>query len=159
MPKPTGPQWDAFGAEPITLRARMIINKAADAAGPDWKSGVIKGQDAKDVMRAANIRLWDLSAHPTELRGLWKESEETIPSTETLHTTQGFLHAPSLRHYMEEGPPEFDPQIYEEDRPYYPEVLRTTRGTPWIDEGHHRIVASRLNKSPNIRTYSGTLVK
>lgn len=159
MPRPTGPQWDAFGAEPVKLRALMTINKAADAAGPDWRSGVIKGQQAKDVMRAANIRQWPLVEHATSQREGWTESEDVVYPHETLHTTQDYLHAPTLRKYMEEGPPEHDPEYGDEERPYLPEIVRTERGTPWIDEGHHRLVASRLGGEYSTRVMSGPLKK
>lgn len=157
MPRPHGPQWDAFGPEPLKSQALGIINKTADAASDDWRSGIIQGADAKKVMKAANIRQWNLSDHATSIREGWTEGEENVWTHEPLNTTQQYLHAPTIRKYMTVGAPEKDPEDSERD--YLPEVLRTEKDTPWIDEGHHRIVASRLNDERSFRAYTGPLYK
>lgn len=157
MPRPTGPQWDAFGPEPIKSQALGIINKTADAATGEWGSGVIHNPDAKKVMRAANIRQWDLSDHAVLIREGWTEGEGSISRHETLNTTQDYLHAPTLREYMTAGPPEVDP--YDDARRYLPEVFYTNRSTPWINEGHHRLVASRLNDEYSTDVSTGPFSK
>lgn len=157
MPRPTGPQWDAFGPEPVKSQALGIINKTADDATSEWGSGVIHNPDAKKVMRAANIRQWDLSDHASSIREGWTEGEDIVWDHEPLNTTQQHLHAPTLRRYMTVGPPEMDPE--DSEREYHPEVLRTENDTPWIDEGHHRIIASRLLGERNLRVYTGPLMK
>lgn len=160
MPKPTGPQWDAFGAEPVTAKALGILNKTADFADPeDWHSGLIMGDDAREVMRAANIRQWDLSEPANGIREGWTEYSDTVYPHETLHTSQSYLHAPTVLKYMYEGAPEFDPEYEGEEREYRPEVLQTERGTKWINEGHHRLVASRLNKDWRTKVWGGPLLK
>lgn len=136
-----------------------IINRAAEAAGPDWRSGIIQGDQAKAVFKAANIRQWPLVEHATRQREGWTEYSDTVYPHETLHTTQDYLHAPTLKKYMEEGPPEFDPEYGDEEREYRPEVLETERGTKWIDEGHHRLVASRLNRDYSTKVWGGPLKK
>jgi hypothetical protein len=122
--------------------------------------GVIEGDDAKTVFRATNIRSWPLTDHPTNTREGWTESESEVRPSETLHTTQSHLHGPTIRRYMSGDIPEFDPD-YEGDfsHRYLPEVMRTTRGTPWINEGHHRLVASRLNEYPYEEVWEGPLLK
>lgn len=157
MPRPNGPQWDAFGPEPIQSQAFMTINRVADSSTDDWHSGVMNPQDTKKVMRAANIRLWPLKDHASMQREGWTEYESTVHPHETLHTTQTYLHAPTIRKYMTEGSPETDPEY--NDRPYNPEILTTERGTRWIGEGHHRLVASRLNKEWSRDVYEGPLLK
>lgn len=159
MPKPTGPQFrDAFGDDPIYSRALMAINKAADAANPkDWHSGLLTGDALKTVHQAANIRHWNLSDAPSQIRQGWTQYTEHIPDKEILHTSQDYLHAPTLRKYMTEGAPEMDPDY--DDREYLPEILHTEAGTPWIDEGHHRIVASRLRGDWRTKVYGGPLMK
>ena len=119
--------------------------------------GVIEGEDAKTVFRAANIRHWPLNEHPTQFRDGWTEDTGTVRPSETLHTSQNHLHSHTLRRYMAGDIPEFDPDY--EDQEYLPEVMRTTRGTPWINEGHHRLVASRLNDYPYQEVYEGPLLK
>jgi hypothetical protein len=68
---------------------------------------------------------------------------------EVLHTTQNHLYAPILQKYMAGDVPEFDddygdPDTGISDVRYLPEIGSTDRGTPFIVEGHHRLVASRL---------------
>ena len=119
--------------------------------------GVIEGADAKTVFRAANIRSWPMEEMPTmggRHHGI--ESEGSVSSGETLHTAQSQLHAPTVRKYMTEGAPATDPSYGNEiDNRYLPEVLSSERGRKWVDEGHHRLVASRLRGEPSTEVYKG----
>lgn len=120
--------------------------------------GLIKGDDARTVFRAANIRSWPMQDMPTGgNREYGLESEGGVTSDEVLHTAQGSLHGPTIRQYMKDGGvPEEDPQY--EGRKYLPEVYTSVRGHKWIDEGHHRLVASRLRGDNGTETYEGYLL-
>ena len=140
-----GPQFhDSFGAEPIKSKAISIINKRAASDKP-----VITGDEARTVFRAANVRQWtSMEDQPTIYEsgvGMydgWREPDEV------LHTAQKHLHTPTLQKYMRGEVPEYDPDYADDsgvsEVEYYPEVMTTRRGTPFIGEGHHRFVASRL---------------
>jgi hypothetical protein len=119
--------------------------------------GLIKGDDARTVFRAANIRSWPMEDSPVGSgRAYGIESEGGVTSDEVLHTSQGHLHGPTIRKYMQDGGvPEEDP--HNEGRKYLPEVLTSARGHKWIDEGHHRLVASRLRGDFGTETYEGYL--
>jgi hypothetical protein len=56
-------------------------------------------------------------------------------------TSQSHLHVPTLKHHMEHGPPEQDPDYPEMS--YKPETYEHG-GKTWLAEGHHRTVARRL---------------
>lgn len=119
--------------------------------------GWIKGNDARTIFRAANIRSWPMRESPSMTgRDFGLEEEGGIHPDEVLNTAQGHLHGPTLRKYMTEGAPEMDPAY--EDRKYLPEVLTSARGRKWIDEGHHRIVASRLRGDRGTDVYEGYLM-
>lgn len=118
--------------------------------------GMIQGEDARTIFRAANIRSWPLSDHFTDVREGWTEEEGVVRPSETLHTSQPHLHGPTLRRYMSGDVPEEDP---EHGGKYLPEIMRTEKNTPWINEGHHRLVASRLNNFPYEEVYEGPLIK
>lgn len=119
--------------------------------------GVIEGDDARKVFRAANIRSWPMEEMPTTTgREFGLESEGGVSSGEVLNTAQSHLHGPTVRKYMTEGAPEEDPDY--EGRKYLPEVYESRRGRKWIDEGHHRLVASRLRGDYGTETYEGYLL-
>jgi hypothetical protein len=118
--------------------------------------GMIEGDDARKVFKAAGIRSWPLVEMPTgSNREHGLEKEGSVSSRETLNTAQDYLDGPTVQQYLSEGAPEMD-RHYPERR-YIPEVYETTRGSKWIDEGHHRIVASRLRGDPHTDVYEGYL--
>jgi hypothetical protein len=118
--------------------------------------GVIEGDDARKVFKATNIRSWPLEEMPTSGgRDYGLESEGSVSSRETLNTAQDYLDGPTVQQYMSKGAPEIDPHY--PDRKYLPEVYETVRGSKWIDEGHHRIVASRLRGDSHTDVYEGYL--
>jgi hypothetical protein len=80
------------------------------------------------------------------------ESRGGVHRGETLNTAQSHLHGPTVRKYMK-NPPEENPHAPGE--PYLPEVYQTARGSKWIGEGHHRIVASRLRGDYGTEVYEG----
>ena len=119
--------------------------------------GLIEGDDARKVFKAAGIRSWPLVEMPTgSNREYGLESEGGVSSDETLHTAQSHLHGPTVREYMKDGGPEEDPDY--PGRKYLPEVYETPRGSKWIDEGHHRIVASRLRGDYGTEVYEGYIL-
>jgi hypothetical protein len=127
-------------------RAMEIIN------GPDE---VIKGREVNDVFRAANIRKWPGSWEFPAMRGDYSsgvaEQRGHVNASETLHTTQSHLHAPTLRKYMAGDVPGVDPE-------YEPEVIHDPRtGRQWMGEGHHRMVASRLRGDSSADTWQSHL--
>lgn len=108
--------------------------------------GFITGQSARDIYRAANIRMWPerTAPHLGRSEGNIVQDSDTytgepkvsdVDPGETLHTSQQHLHGPTLRSLMtsERGPEDHPVSVYE-----------SRRGHTWIEEGHHRIVASRL---------------
>jgi len=115
--------------------------------------GMIEGDDARKVFKAVNIRSWPMESMPTENRLHGLENEGGVSANETLHTAQSHLHGPTVRKYMENGAPEEDP--HGEGRKYLPEVYFSPRGHRWIDEGHHRLVASRLRGDFGTEVYEG----
>ena len=139
MATPNGPQFQ---------EVLDIINRS---------KGSIEGEDARKIFRAANIRSWPMEEMPVMSRGYsGLDQIGSVSKHETLHTAQSHLHGPTLRRYMNEGPPEQYPE-YEEPRKYLPEVLESKRGHRWIDEGHHRLVADRLNDFYESEVYEGRL--
>lgn len=142
-----GPQFhDAFGPEPVRSNARRLINQRAASDRP-----VLNPEETRQVFNAVNIRNWPLALVTTDQRwasGGAGETSGTRDFDEVLHTSQGHLYAPAVQKYMSGDVPEFDPDYADEegvsDVRYLPEIQSTERGTPWIGEGHHRLVASRL---------------
>ncbi|NBX51274.1 hypothetical protein EBT25_15455 [bacterium] len=118
---------------------------------------MIEGDDARKVFRAVNIRFWPMKEMPTSgHREYGLESEGSVSRDEMLNTAQSHLHGPTVQKYMTEGAPEEDPDY--EGRRYLPEVYTSLRGRKWIDEGHHRLVASRLRGDYSAETYEGYLL-
>lgn len=164
MTKLDGAQWeDSFGKQPMRITALGILRRAAEAEGRRvggvTHSGYIGGDDARTVMRAAHIRQWPLRRPASEIREGYTEGPSTVYRWERLNTSQTHLHAPTVLKYLYEGAPEMDPAYPGEDVRYLPEVLRTENDTPWIDEGHHRIIASRLRGDTSLPVYEGPLPK
>jgi hypothetical protein len=115
--------------------------------------GMIEGSDAQKVFKAVGIRSWPMEEMPISSgREYGLESRGGVHRGETLNTAQSHLHGPTVREYMK-NPPEENPHAPGE--PYLPEVYQTTRGSKWIDEGHHRIVASRLRGDYGTEVYEG----
>lgn len=124
--------------------------------------GVIRGAEAKEVFRAANVRQWPLQAGGTAFdrphaSGVG-DQRGSISHYETVHTSQGHLHAPTLRKYLEGDVPEFDEDYAGDDGEpstvrYHPEVAESPQGNKWVLEGHHRIVASRLRGEHSMDTW------
>lgn len=144
-----GPQFhDSFGPEPVRLNAIALVNKRAAMKAPE--SYLVK-DEAQKVFNAVNIRNWPLEDAPSSMRwptGGKGEDSGYRDADEVLHTSQGFLDARAVQKYMRGEVPEFDPDFDTEeggsDVPYLPEIVSTEAGTPWINEGHHRLVSSRL---------------
>jgi hypothetical protein len=121
--------------------------------------GLIEGNDARTVFKATGIRSWPIDSMPTGMpsRNSSLENTGSVSSRETLHTAQDYLHGPTVREYLKPGgAPEMDPHY--PDREYLPEVYETPRGSKWIDEGHHRIVASRLRGDSHTDVYEGYIL-
>jgi hypothetical protein len=138
----------------VTLNKKQFHQQAMDII--QRSDGWIKGNDAKTIFSATNIRSWPMIESPSMSgRDFGIEEEGGVSSNEVLNTAQGHLHGPTLRKYMDEGAPEMDPAY--EDRKYLPEVLTSPRGRKWIDEGHHRIVSSRLRGETGTDVYEGYL--
>ena len=114
-----------------------------DPSTPD----VIEGSAARSVFRAVNIRSWPVASTPPEDMGvnpIGEGSPSSLRHDETLHTRQSHLHTPTLRRYMTGDTPASDPDYsHDPDIGYHPGVVRD-RSKLWVDEGHHRLVASRL---------------
>lgn len=139
----------------MTLNPQQFHQDAMDII--KRSKGMIEGEDARTVFRAANIRSWPMKEMPTYTgREYGLESEGGVSSGETLHTAQSHLHGPTVKEYMTKGAPEEDPDY--EDRKYLPEVYESLRGRKWIDEGHHRLVASRLRGDFGTEVYEGYLL-
>lgn len=126
--------------------AMDIVNRSGEE--------LIKGLDVKKVFRAVGIRSWPLEELPTESdkREFGLERQSSIRHDEPLNTMQTYLHGPTVRKYMK-NPPSKDPHFPGE--PYLPEVYTAPRGSKWIEEGHHRIVASRLRGDADTDVYEG----
>lgn len=155
MPRPNGPQWkDAFGDEPQRAIALGIVNNS---------DGWLNREQTKYVMRAANIRLWPVDDSTFDnYTNSADEGYGYVEPHDVLHTNQGHLYAPAVQHYMEHNPADNRPEgEYNDDGdwdpPDTPEILSSEKGTNWIREGHHRIVASRLMQKPQAWVASGEL--
>ncbi len=115
--------------------------------------GIIGGEDARKVFKAANIRSWPI-------QGLDRleiaEKVGALSPKETLNTAQSQLHGPTIREYMKDIPEE-NPYDSSDDRKYLPEVYTSKRGSKWIEEGHHRIIASRFRGDYGMEVYKGNL--
>jgi hypothetical protein len=122
---------------------------------------VIHGRTAQHVMNQADIR--QTRRAPGQMLAMSKRQHvEHVDAPHIAGVTQGYgesrgypygevwtsqahLHVPTLKHYMQHGPPENDPDYGDEDPiPYEPETYHHG-GKQWIAEGHHRIVANRLS--------------
>lgn len=116
--------------------------------------GLIQGSDVQKVFKAVGIRPWPLEELPTESdkRESGLEKQSSIRHNEPLNTIQNYLHGPTVREYMK-NPPKNHPDYRGE--PYLPEVYKAPRGSKWIEEGHHRIVASRLRGDSDTEIYEG----
>lgn len=160
MPRPNGPQWrDAFGDEPQRAIALGIVNKAEGSLTPE---------QTKYVFRAANIRQWPIDQLTFDnYERSADEGYAYVEPDDVLHTNQSSLYAPAIRDYMQSNPADNPPEDYDysdeddDDRgfPYLPEVIDSERGKPWIEEGHHRLVASRLMQNPQAWVATGTMRK
>lgn len=126
--------------------AMDIVNRSGEK--------LIKGSDVKKVFRAVGIRSWPLEELVTESekREFGLERQGSIRHDEPLNTMQTYLHGPTVRKYMK-NPPSKDP--HSPGEPYLPWVYKAPRGSKWIEEGHHRIVASRLRGDTSTDVYEG----
>jgi len=121
----------------------------AQLAASQDERGFIQGQAAREIFRKANIRMWpgrDAAPHLGRSEG-YIDYDNTDPYTgepstsdvrpsETLHTTQQHLHGPTLSSLLKN---------YDETRDDHPiQVYDSERGDTWIEEGHTRLVAHRL---------------
>lgn len=124
-----------------------------DPATPD----VIEGPLARQVMKAANIRSWPISSMASDFKGDTLDmngSPGSLSSHEVVHTAQSHLHTPTLRKYLNYDEPDIDPET---DAPYHPEVAYNLQtGSVWMDEGHHRLVASRLRGDLSRDVWAGS---
>lgn len=125
-------------------KAMQIINNSP---------GLIVGNDARTVMKAAGIRSWPVKDHPEAYSGGSGEDPGSVSDMETLHTRQAHLHGPTMRRFMAGDVPEFDPEHAPHDVEYRPEIT-THKDRSWIQEGHHRIAASRLRGDGSIDTWN-----
>lgn len=123
----------------------MVLNLDQFAEHTDER-GFIFGQGARQIFRKANIRMWTPYSAPHLGRSEgnivyepdWRTGEtevEHIDPSETLHSAQQHVHGPTLARLLaeERGPVDHPVQVYE-----------SRRGHRWIEEGHHRLLASRL---------------
>lgn len=155
MPRPNGPQWrDAFGDEPVRANAISIVNKA---------EGELTPEQTKQVYRATNIRHWPIDESTWDNYAIGHRGGffGVLDRTHPLNTDQSTLHAPSLRKYMAANPSDAEPDDfnpddykflgdYDEGDVYYPEVASSfSNRSDWIQDGHHRITASRLMNKPS----------
>jgi hypothetical protein len=111
--------------------------------------GFIHGQAAREIFHQANIRMWPEQSAPhlgrsegniaydLNMGGYAPKTTDVRPH-ETLHTSQQHLHGPTLASLLVNRDPE------KEEHPV--QVYESRRGHTWIEEGHHRIVASRLQR-------------
>jgi hypothetical protein len=108
--------------------------------------GFIEGRAARQIFRSANIRQWPERSAPHLGRSEgnivydpdWMTGEPNrseVRPHETLHTSQQHLHGPTLMSLV-------TARRDEEEHPV--QVYSSRRGHQWIEEGHHRLVASRL---------------
>lgn len=160
MPAPNGPQFRDIS------EARSFVESLPDRGGPHALPDnpvFLNKPTTRALMRTVGIRTWPID-HPSEYREYSpREGTGTISRDETLNTTQDHLHMGTLKRYLRGDIPEMHPDWepdheddFENDVPYDPDVLYTERGDAWIDEGHHRIVTSRLNEYPNIDVTVGS---
>lgn len=125
--------------------------------------GVVSGTPARRFMRSLNVRpVGRIDAAPGEHNGVeWDYDHfgsrpgSTVGSEERLYTRQSHLHMPTLMKYAAEPhaweytvDPDtglaYLPQVYSDD----------VTGRQWVDEGHHRILAARLN-GDDVRAWRG----
>jgi hypothetical protein len=131
----------------------MALMSAAEKVHPDQfahlqdERGFIHGQAARQTFRQANIRMWTPQSAPHLGRSEgnivydphWMTGEPAtsdIRPSEELHTAQQHLHGPTLSALMTNR------NYEQEEHPV--QVYESRRGHTWIEEGHHRLVASRL---------------
>lgn len=118
----------------------------------------ITGQDLGDIYERSNIVLRRSSPVALDLTPYYQGGYEGRPSqlahSEPLRTSQGALRRDGFLQYLEHGAPEHDPSVTSEGVPYLPYVFRYgPRGNKWVDDGHHRIVTSRLNGEHSLPVY------
>ena len=157
MPKPTGPQFKDIA------EARAFVESLPDEGGPhalERSPGFLNQPTTKAIMKTVGIRQWPID-HPADYREYspGDQGESYVRRDEPLNTTQKHLHMKTLKRYLKGDVPEFDPAFEGEEVPYNPDILYTDRGDLWIDEGHHRIVTSRLNEHLDIDVNAGSLYK
>lgn len=135
------------------------------------RNGLVVGTPAKRAMRVLDIRPIEGRRMPAlSAYGLEREYDynifsrrpgSTIGFGNRLYTSQTHFHLPTLRKYAEsphewEGreDPDLGPEV-----PYLPHVF-WDEGTnrQWIDEGHHRIMAARLN-GDDVRVWRGNTIQ
>ena len=128
--------------------------------------GVVSGVPAKKAMRALNIRPITRIDTPSDIYGVdWDDNSwrtgrpgSSIGSNERLYTRQSHFHLPTLREYAK------NPHSWEEGKDpdtgeaYLPQVYSDYgTGRQWIEEGHHRIMAARLNED-DVQAWRGRSV-
>ena len=161
MPAPNGPQFRDIS------EARSFVESLPDRGGPYAREDnptILNKPTTRALMRAVGIRSWPIN-HPSDYREYnpGDQGKSYVTRDEPLHTTQDYLHMGTLKRYLKGDIPEFHPDWepdheddFENDVPYHPDVLETHNNRRWIDEGHHRIVTSRLNEHPNIDVNLGS---
>lgn len=141
--------------------ARAFVESLQPKSGLHRQKGnreFLDTQTTRALMKAVNIRSWPLQDHVGDIRDLdMGHGQSVVRPHETLHTTQSHLHVPTLQKYLKGDIPEHDPLYAPDEVPYHPEVAYDEHGNPWIEEGHHRLVTSRLNEYPFQEVYTGSV--
>lgn len=146
------------------IRIEQFLNDLEQHADSE---GVVQGTPAKKAMRAMNIRpisrvdspgeTWGTSYQRLQINKDGSLKKDELGTGERLYTNQQHLHVPTLRKYAqnphswEDTPAEdrhtespFLPES--DDDEYRPFVYEDgADGRQWVEEGHHRIMAARLN--------------
>lgn len=155
MPKPNGPQFkDVNEARKFVESLKLTDIEHLAPKTPQF----LNEQTTRALMKTVNIRQWPLQNPVGDIRETTShDGTTTIYPHETLHTSQRHLHLPTLQKYLKGDIPEYDEMYAPDEVPYNPEVLYDPHGNMWIDEGHHRIVTSRLNEHSYQDAYAGNI--
>lgn len=119
------------------------------------KPGYVEGEPVRRLMAEHNIVMHPTGPFHHEINSQGYLGSRTYHPHEELHASQNHLWKPALEEYIRNGweheiDHDYDsddedhlPEHLKNSEPYHPEVFHVG-DRAWIDEGHHRILANRM---------------
>jgi hypothetical protein len=125
----------------------------------DSDKQLIRDGELSDIYDRAGVVLRRSSPVDLEMtpyhRGGYESGPSELEGSRPVRTSQTGLHRPTFLKYLEHGAPDWNPDYGSEPGyPYLPYVFDYgSRGNTWVEDGHHRLITSRLRGEQSTLVY------